>query len=186
MKSRAEDRDRRRYCCFHCDYGHDTDECHDLKNQIEDLIRHGHLNWYIRKLREPSLSPKGPVKRQVDIIVGGLATGGVSSSTRKAYARAEVQKRPRAYGDPGITFKSESEYPDHDNALVIMTRIVNARVRHIMIDIGSSISRLENSRADALARSTSVDTASELTTIPSFCQPTVATIKTATTVAHPD
>ncbi|RWW62292.1 hypothetical protein BHE74_00030598 [Ensete ventricosum] len=94
MKSQAKDRDRRHYCCFHCDYGHDTEECYDLKNQIEDLIRRGHLDRYIRKPHEPSLHPKGPVEWQVDVIIGGPAEGGDSSSTRKAYARAKVQKRP--------------------------------------------------------------------------------------------
>ncbi|RZR91524.1 hypothetical protein BHM03_00019644 [Ensete ventricosum] len=43
LRSRAEDRDRRRYCSFHRDYGHDTEECYDLKNQIGDLIHRGHL-----------------------------------------------------------------------------------------------------------------------------------------------
>ncbi|RWW00010.1 hypothetical protein GW17_00037049 [Ensete ventricosum] len=74
MKSPTEDRDRRRYCRFHRDYGHDTEECYDLKNQIEDLIRHSHLDRYIRKPREPSLHPKGPGERQVDVIVGGPTT----------------------------------------------------------------------------------------------------------------
>ncbi|RRT82778.1 hypothetical protein B296_00000094 [Ensete ventricosum] len=80
---------------FHRDYRHDTEECYDLKNQIEDLILRGHLNRYIMKLREPSLCLKGPVERHIDVIVGGLAMGGVSSSARKAYACAKVQKRPR-------------------------------------------------------------------------------------------
>ncbi|RZR77189.1 hypothetical protein BHM03_00002199 [Ensete ventricosum] len=84
--------------------------------------------------REPSLHPKGPVERQIDVIVGGPATSGDSSSTRRAYACTEVQKRPRARCDPKITFKSESEYPDHDDALVIMTHVANARVKRIMID----------------------------------------------------
>ncbi|RWW26355.1 hypothetical protein GW17_00009271 [Ensete ventricosum] len=82
----------------------------------------------------PSLHPKGPVERQIDVIVGGPATSGDSSSTRRAYACTEVQKRPRARCDPKITFKSESEYPDHDDALVIMTHVANARVKRIMID----------------------------------------------------
>ncbi|RWW07836.1 hypothetical protein BHE74_00024112 [Ensete ventricosum] len=93
MKSRAEDRDRRCYYRFYRNYGHDTKECYDLKNQIENLMCCDHLDRYIRKPREPSLRPKGPVERQVDVIVGGPTMGGVSSSVRKAYALAEVLKR---------------------------------------------------------------------------------------------
>ncbi|RRT67343.1 hypothetical protein B296_00012385 [Ensete ventricosum] len=138
MKSGAEDRDHIRYCHFHRDYGHATKECYDLKNQIVYLIHCGHLDQYIMKSRKSSLRLKGPMERQVDIIVGGPAAGGVSSSIRKSYARAEVQKRLRALGDPGITFESESEYPDQYDAQVITARIANAHVRRIMIDTESS------------------------------------------------
>ncbi|RZR86410.1 hypothetical protein BHM03_00013607 [Ensete ventricosum] len=62
-EARVEDRDRIHYCRFHRDYGHDTEEFYDLKNQIEDLTHRGHLDKYIMKPREPSLHPKGPVKR---------------------------------------------------------------------------------------------------------------------------
>ncbi|RWW84293.1 hypothetical protein BHE74_00007110 [Ensete ventricosum] len=117
MRTRPEEHDRGCYYHFHRDYGNDTEECYDLKNQIEDLIRRSHLDRFVRKPREPSPPPKGPVERQIDIIVGGSIVGGDSSSTRKAYTRAEVQKRPRVQRDPEITFKSENEYSDHDEAL---------------------------------------------------------------------
>ncbi|RWW75919.1 hypothetical protein BHE74_00016018 [Ensete ventricosum] len=57
---------------------------------------------------------------------------------RKRTKRVEQVKRPRARGDPEITFKFKSEYPDHNDALVITTHITNANVRRIMIDKGSS------------------------------------------------
>ncbi|RWW08597.1 hypothetical protein BHE74_00048036 [Ensete ventricosum] len=109
------------------------------ENHIEDLIRHGHHDRYVRKPLEPLLYPKGPIERQIDVIVGGPITRGDNSSVRKAYARAEVQKRPRAQCDSEITFKSENEYLDHDDGLVILDRITNAYVKHIMIDIRSSV-----------------------------------------------
>ncbi|RRT47531.1 hypothetical protein B296_00021608 [Ensete ventricosum] len=39
---------QRRYYRFHKEYVHDTEECRDLKNQIEDLIRQRHLDRYVR------------------------------------------------------------------------------------------------------------------------------------------
>ncbi|RRT58899.1 hypothetical protein B296_00010981 [Ensete ventricosum] len=90
MRYRDEDWDHRRYYHFHSNYGHDTEEWYDLKNQIKDLICRDHLDQYIWKPRKPSLYPKGPVERQVDFIVGGPTTGGVSSLARKAYARTKV------------------------------------------------------------------------------------------------
>ncbi|RWW05980.1 hypothetical protein GW17_00030719 [Ensete ventricosum] len=63
IKTRLKERDQRCYCHFHRDYDHDTEECHNLKNQIKDLICWGHLGRFVRKLREPSLHPKGPMEK---------------------------------------------------------------------------------------------------------------------------
>ena len=38
MKADPNKRNRNKYCRFHKDHGHDTDECFDLKQQIENLI----------------------------------------------------------------------------------------------------------------------------------------------------
>ncbi|RRT31779.1 hypothetical protein B296_00052995 [Ensete ventricosum] len=118
MKSHSKRRDKRRYYRFHRKYDHDTEECRDLQYQIEDLIQRGHLRRYVRDQsslpdsrppRDSSPRPKGLVEKQIDVIFGGPASGGDSSSARKAYARSEVGKRPAHDEDLDITFKSGGE-----------------------------------------------------------------------------
>ncbi|GAV89262.1 hypothetical protein CFOL_v3_32680, partial [Cephalotus follicularis] len=47
LRTPAEKRDTEKYCRYHRDHGHDTKECKQLKNQIEDLILKGHLRKYV-------------------------------------------------------------------------------------------------------------------------------------------
>ena len=47
MKGDPNKRSRNKYCRFHRDHGHDTDECFDLKQQIENLIRQGKLRNFL-------------------------------------------------------------------------------------------------------------------------------------------
>ncbi|XP_071920755.1 uncharacterized protein [Coffea arabica] len=45
-------RDRRNsnlYCAYHRDVGHETEDCNDLKREIENLIRQEHLKQFVRK-----------------------------------------------------------------------------------------------------------------------------------------
>ncbi|RRT31365.1 hypothetical protein B296_00058654 [Ensete ventricosum] len=143
MKSHPERRDKRRYCRFHREYGHDTEECRDLQYQIEDLIRRSHLRRYVRE--QPSLPdgrpsqdssprPQGLVEKQIDVIFGGPASGVNSSSARKAYSRlsqASILLRDRC------AFRSNGEdhraLPDsHLRALAYrraVTKLYNRRVR---------------------------------------------------------
>lgn len=63
MKTPCELKDRSKNYRFHHDYDHDTEECNDIKNQIEEPIRRGHLGCYIKKQRESSPHPSGPVEK---------------------------------------------------------------------------------------------------------------------------
>ncbi|RZR94831.1 hypothetical protein BHM03_00023593 [Ensete ventricosum] len=79
------------------------------------------------------------MEKQIDIIIGGPASGSNSSSARRAYVRAEFGKRPAHEKDIDITFRSgNEEYLYHDDALMISIRMANACIKRVMIDTGCS------------------------------------------------
>ncbi|KAK4411920.1 hypothetical protein Sango_0265000 [Sesamum angolense] len=51
-----------KYCRFHRDRGHMTEECHHLKNEIEKLIQRGHLRQYVNQ--EQSRQPQETTSTQ--------------------------------------------------------------------------------------------------------------------------
>ncbi|XP_059650655.1 uncharacterized protein LOC132296472 [Cornus florida] len=97
LKSDPARRPRDKCCRFHKDHGHATEDCFDLKDQIETLIRRWHMRKFIvgndrtdinplragRDNHPPNQQPIGEIR----VIAGGCAGGGESSSARKAYAR---------------------------------------------------------------------------------------------------
>ena len=48
MRTPPIKRAKNKYCHYHQDHGHNTEDCIQLKDAIEDLIRRGHLDHYIR------------------------------------------------------------------------------------------------------------------------------------------
>ncbi|KAL2534459.1 Uncharacterized protein Adt_07810 [Abeliophyllum distichum] len=85
-------RDETKYCKFHRDHGHDTDDCQQLKEEIERLIKRGQLSKFVKadkeKGKEAEYHQQPPPRAGViNVIVGGIAAGGDSNSARKSYAR---------------------------------------------------------------------------------------------------
>ena len=96
-------RDKNKYCRFHKDHGHYTKDCRDLKEQIEELIRKGKLQKYVKKgessrfrdgnkNQRKSLSrdedktsqPPQNVIGEIKTIAGGPFTGESFRSLKKA------------------------------------------------------------------------------------------------------
>ena len=50
-------RDATKYCHFHKDIGHDTKDCIQLRDQIERLVRDGHLREFVEKVITPVCAP---------------------------------------------------------------------------------------------------------------------------------
>ena len=47
MRGPKSKRDPNKYCRYHQDRGHTTDECRQLKDEIEGLISRGYLRQYV-------------------------------------------------------------------------------------------------------------------------------------------
>ena len=92
MKGNPNKRNRSKYCRFHRDHGHDTDECFDLKQQVENLIRQGKLKSFLgqdhkdEKLKGKVEESSRPLLREIRIIIEGNSTG-QSSKSQKAYLK---------------------------------------------------------------------------------------------------
>ena len=48
LHSSSNVRDKNKYCWFHKDHGHYTEDCRDLKEQVEELIQKGKLQNYVK------------------------------------------------------------------------------------------------------------------------------------------
>ena len=116
MKGDLNKRNRNKYCRFHRDHGYDTNECFDLNQRIENLIRQGILRSFLgqdhkdekfkRKFEESSRPPL----EEIRVIIGGSSIG-QSSKSKKTYLKVvqSVQlsgqsPRERTTDEQAITF----------------------------------------------------------------------------------
>lgn len=137
MKTLLMKRDKSKYYRFYQNYGYDTKDYYDLKEQIEELIYSKHLVWFIYKHWELSPRPQGLMEKQIDIIIDGPTSrrgwGWVDISlVYKAYIQATIEKRLKMEGNMKITFKWEEVEclnPNHIDALVVSVRMINTWVR---------------------------------------------------------
>ncbi|GKV48237.1 hypothetical protein SLEP1_g55063 [Rubroshorea leprosula] len=116
MRIAAASQDHTRYCDFHQDHGHTTEQCNSLRSELESLAQKGMLNEYVQRAEQPRFvreqrpqrqGARNPPNRQgvgyrqapppflpppriIHMIMGGLEAGGLSSKQRKLYVRERV------------------------------------------------------------------------------------------------
>ncbi|GKV48228.1 hypothetical protein SLEP1_g55054 [Rubroshorea leprosula] len=186
--------DKSKHCDYHRVYGHNTEDCQHLKDELEFLARTGKLEGYVQKhhTHQPTQTHfvqgtyrgrqfnrrgqgQGPAPQNqkdrrgigcsaipppsgtINMISGGMHSGGQSARARKAYARQVMTvnknkplKRPfeeAEWENTPITFsltdyKRADGEPDvmmpHADPFVATVHIGNHNVNKVFIHTGSS------------------------------------------------
>ncbi|XP_012852392.1 PREDICTED: uncharacterized protein LOC105972002 [Erythranthe guttata] len=143
------------YCRYHNRYGHRTNECGDLKDELERLARHSRIDQFVKTHAgnhtasrhdhqpRPSVEPRN----RIMMIMGG-PTSGDSHRARKKYVRSGKWAFSREWihqvqeSSPTISFGENDKRgivrPHHD-ALVITAHLAGYEVSRIFINNGSSV-----------------------------------------------
>ncbi|XP_075655086.1 uncharacterized protein LOC142625287 [Castanea sativa] len=104
--------DKNKYCQFHKDHGHYTEDCRDLKGQIEELIQKGKLQKYVKKggssrFRDSNRSQRFNTKRI-------LADNGSSADIMYLSAFQQLKLDPGRlcpFDSPLVSFSGDRVYP---------------------------------------------------------------------------
>nr|XP_023878037.1 uncharacterized protein LOC111990495 [Quercus suber] len=158
-------RDKKKYCQFHKDHSHYIEDCRDLKKQIEELIRKGKLQRYVKKgefsrFKDGNKNQKESVSRdedntsqppqdiigEINTIAGGPFLGGSFKSLRKACQRQVnnvymIPPSKQRWTDQDMSFNevdAKGVKQPHNDPLVIMLTIEGFNTKRILIDNGSS------------------------------------------------
>ncbi|GKV33929.1 hypothetical protein SLEP1_g42365 [Rubroshorea leprosula] len=144
-----------KYCDFHQDHDHTTEECQSLKSELEGLARKGMLNEYVSKGDQPKFvreqgrpgapreasnrvsvgyqqapPPLPPPSRIIHMITGGLEAGGMSSKQQKlkrsGHNVLSLFREPRS--DPALLQKYDGPIYGFNNQPVPVEGVLTLKV----------------------------------------------------------
>ena len=144
-------RNQNLYCAYHQEPGHTTDDCKNLKNHLDQLVREGKLRhllhhpvrWQEQSNIETRQSTLRPPISTINVILTAPGRTGshpfrvMSMGRLPAEADDRQSKRARGMATPLIRFSNDDKLgtlQPHDDALVITLRIKGYDVKRVLVD----------------------------------------------------
>ncbi|GJT16464.1 hypothetical protein Tco_0875170 [Tanacetum coccineum] len=133
MVTPAEKKDPNKYCEFHADTGHSTDECMQLRKQIDEVIKSGKLSQFIKELKQ-NKKPKAPKKGETAGKDKPLAILMI-----QPWERVAKQRVTQSFSlETIISFPSLGEEDGTKGPMIIEAEIGEHFVHRIYVDGGAS------------------------------------------------
>ncbi|XP_057450898.1 uncharacterized protein LOC130742814 [Lotus japonicus] len=165
--------DTNRWCEYHKALGHTTDNCWNLRREIDRLIKAGHLANFVKDTATPEVAritqgDKGKGKEIVEelgdpvgecsSIAGGFGGGAISSKARKRYVAAvhsvhEASESECWVNHSPIIFTPQdfAHVIPHDNDPIVVTiRVNNYVTKKVFLDQGYSANIIYGDAFDRL------------------------------------
>jgi len=149
-------RNQNLYCKYHQEPGHTTDDCRNLKNHLDRLVREGKLRHLLHypggrqeqtsvEARQSTLRP--PIGT-INVIFATLGKTGSYPFRVMSVARLPIEaddresKKAKGMASPIIGFSDEDKVgtiQPHDDALVVTFRIGGYDVKRVLVNQGSAV-----------------------------------------------
>nr|GEZ60721.1 reverse transcriptase domain-containing protein [Tanacetum cinerariifolium] len=134
MVTPVEKRNSNKFYDFHNDKGHSTDECMQLKKQIEELVRAGKLSHLIKEIKQGREQPKAGMKE------AAAKDKPTTIYMVRSWQRTVKQKITQSFEQgKEITFPPLTTSNGTEGPLVIEAEIGGHTIHRMYIDGGSSM-----------------------------------------------
>ncbi|GKB08971.1 reverse transcriptase domain-containing protein [Tanacetum coccineum] len=133
MVTPAEKRDPNKYCEFHSDTGHSTDECMQLRKQIDEMIKAGKLSQFIKELKQND-KPKAPKKGEASGKDKPLTILMIQPWERVAKPRITQSFSP----ETAMSFPPLGEEDGTEGPMIIEAEMGGHFVHRVYVDGGAS------------------------------------------------
>ncbi|GJV73515.1 reverse transcriptase domain-containing protein [Tanacetum coccineum] len=136
MKTLVEKRNHAKFCEFHGEVGHNTDECMHLKKQIEEMLKAGKLSHLIKELKQNNgkEQPKAAKKGETSKKDKALAILMVQPWERVSRQRITQSFSP----NPKIFFPPLGEEEGTEGPMIIEIEIGGHCIYRMYVDGGSA------------------------------------------------
>ncbi|GJT36512.1 reverse transcriptase domain-containing protein [Tanacetum coccineum] len=122
-----------RYCDYHQEKGHYTNDCIQPRKQLEMALESGKLNYLVKDVRRRGKGSQGQDYPQPAKIINVISVNSVKDKKRK------IREATESWMNIPITFPAVSSEDISEEPLIVKAEVEGYLVRRVYVDEGSSV-----------------------------------------------